>query len=298
MNQRSNKIKSLIALTISMLIFGTVGVFRRYVPLSSGLLSFCRGVIGALFLILVVKIKGGKLRQGINKRKLIWLAISGALNGINWMLLLEAYNNANVSTVTLCYCMASVIVILVSPIFFKEKLTLKNSLCALAAIVGMVFVSGVAESAPIAPSESKGILLGLGSALCYSMIMIINKKTPGIDAFNKTIIQMGFAAIVMIPYVLLTEDFRNIQPDIKVALAVLVMGLVHTGVAYALLFGSMDGLMAQTVAIFNYIGPVTALVLSAVILHERMTVLGIIGAVLILAATITSSLEFKKKAGD
>ena len=64
----------------------------------------------------------------------------------------------------------------------------------------------------------------------------------------------------------------------------LIVGFVHTGVAYALYFGSMDGLKTQSIAIISYLDPISALVLSALILGETMTMYGIIGAVLILGA--------------
>ena len=69
---------------------------------------------------------------------------------------------------------------------------------------------------------------------------------------------------------------------------VLVVGVVHTGIAYALYFGSMDGLRAQTVALMSYIDPVTAILLSALLLREPMTPLGILGAALVLGSTIVS----------
>ena len=124
MNTESNRPGSLVMLASSMLIFGTIGIFRRFIPLSSGLLAFARGAIGALFLILVVLIRG-RLRRLREDRKrelnagiLFLLILSGGLIGVNWILLFEAYNYTTVATATLCYYMQPTIVILLSPLFF------------------------------------------------------------------------------------------------------------------------------------------------------------------------------------
>ena len=76
---------------------------------------------------------------------------------------------------------------------------------------------------------------------------------------------------------------------------VLIVGIVHTGIAYALYFGSMENLKAQSVAVLSYLDPVFALILSAVILGERMTVFGIIGAVLIIGSAIISETGNKEE---
>ena len=66
------------------------------------------------------------------------------------------------------------------------------------------------------------------------------------------------------------------------------MGIVHTGIAYTLYFGSTDGLRAQTIALFSYIDPVSALFISVLFLHEPMGAAGLAGAVLILGAAFAA----------
>ncbi|MBQ9030032.1 MAG: EamA family transporter [Parasporobacterium sp.] len=284
---QGNDRKSLLMLIISMIVFGTIGIFRKFIPWSSGMIAFSRGLMGALFLCLFVKIRGGKLRHGIGKKALLMLILSGAAMGFNWILLFEAYNYTSVSVATLCYYMQPVIVIALAPVLLKERFSWKKLLCAGIAVLGMVLVSGIFEGA--AREESpKGILLGLGAAALYAAVILINKRIGKTDAYEKTVIQLISATAVMIPYLLLTEDFSRISLELRTLLLILVVGIVHTGMAYAVYFGSMDGLRAQTIAIFSYIDPIAALVLSALILHETLTLPGIIGAVLILGAAAVS----------
>ena len=324
MENNENSKKSLIMLISAMLIFGTIGIFRRYIDLSSGLLAFLRGVIGAAFLLAVMLIMGrraenrtgekrpaGADKNGvsvslleaeaagesisihgktISALKLGLLILSGGLIGINWMLLFEAYNHTTVAVATLCYYMQPTIVILLSAVIFRERLNVKKICCALAAIVGMILVSGVIGGSSLPEGNSKGVILGLGAALFYSAVVLLNKKIGSMDVYVKTVIQLISASLVLVPYLVLTEDISAVSMDGMEILMILIVGLLHTGIAYALYFGSMAGLRAQTIAIFSYIDPVTALILSVLILGEPFNAGGAIGAVLIIGAAVISEI--------
>ena len=285
-SDKKNDKRSLVMIMISMVIWGSVGIFRRFIPVSSAVLACFRGIIGTAFLVVFVKVQGKRLFYPLGKGVFFLLFLSGALMGFNWILLFEAYSYTSVSTATLCYYMAPTIVILLSPVIFKEKITIRKGICALTAVFGMILVSGVVENGLPALSEIKGVLFGLGAAVLYASVVIINKKLPGIDPFEKTVIQLGASALVLIPYLVLTGETLPTDLSLSAVILLLIVGLVHTGIAYALYFGSVDGLQAQTVAILSYLDPITALVLSAIVLHEKMTVYGIIGAVLIIGAAV------------
>lgn len=279
--------KSYVALIGSMLIFGTLGVVRRYVPLSSAMLALCRGALGSVFLLLFVLVRGGKLKLPERKTTL-WLVLTGAIMGLNWMLLFEAYSYTTVAVATMCYYMQPTIVILLSPLVFRERLSGRKLACAAAAIVGMLFVSGVLSGGIGQVRDIRGIAFGLGAAALYAAVIILNKKVVVEDIYAKTVIQLAGAALVMIPYVLLTEGVPELTLTAADIGMVLLVGIVHTGITYALYFGSMQRLKAQTVAVMSYIDPVFALLLSAAVLHESLTPLGIVGAVLIIGSAIIS----------
>lgn len=278
-------------LTLSMAIFGSIGIFRRYIPLTSSSLAFFRGILGAMFLLVVARIQKKQINHHIGIRNILWLVITGAVMGVNWMFLFEAYNYTTVATATLCYYMQPVIVILLSPLVFKESITPKKWVCVILSIIGMLFVSGLIESGIPPLSESKGILFGIGAALFYAAVVIMNKKLPGLDAYEKTIIQLLSAAVILIPYLLISRQSFHVEWTPTVIVMLLIVGFVHTGVAYVLYFGSMDGVKAQTVAIFSYLDPIMALLLSTIILNERMTVFGIVGAILIIGAALIGEID-------
>lgn len=292
---QQNDRRSLAMFISSMLIFGTIGVFRRYIPFPSAFLAMTRGLIGGLLVMAFVRLTGRRSspeRDRLSGKTAALLALSGAVMGFNWILLFEAYNRTTVGVATLCYYMEPTIVTLLSPLLFREKLTGRKLLCAAAAVLGMVLVSGVLEENRAA-GNLQGVLLGLGAAVLYSVVVIMNKKTPGVEPYQKTTVQLLSAGLVMIPYLLLTDGFRPGAYDARAVLLLLAVGVIHTGIAYVLYFGSMDGLRAQSIAIFSYIDPVSALLFSALLLGERLSLPGIIGAALIIGSAVISELHGK-----
>lgn len=279
-----------------MVIYGTIGIFRRYIPLSSGLLACARGFIGAIFLLGLLAVRKRPFDRASVGNRWVPLLVSGALIGVNWIFLFEAYNYTTVATATLCYYMQPVIVILASPLLFRESLPPRKILCVALALVGMVLVSGVPEGGLPRLGEARGVLYGLAAAALYATVVLMNKLIQGVGTYEKTILQLSAAAVVLVPYLAVTEDFSALALTPFAVAMVLVVGVVHTGIAYGLYFGSMDGLRAQTVALMSYIDPVTAILLSALLLREPMTPLGVLGAVLVLGSTVVSEVWTPKDA--
>lgn len=282
-----NKVKLLGAMSI----FGTVGIFVRYIPLPSATIAFCRGVIGVVFLLLLMLLTKKKPDFAAIRKNLLLLCCSGAAIGINWILLFEAYRYTTVATATICYYLAPLFLVLASPLL-GEKLTAKKLVCIGIAMAGMVFVSGVLTGGM---GGFAGILLGVGAAIFYASVNVMNKKLSPIGAYDKTVIQLLAASLVILPYLLATGGlaFPAMESVSWVLLA--VVGIAHTGIAYALYFGSIKDLSAQTVAIFSYLDPVLSILLSALILRENMDVYTVIGAVLILGSALYSELPERKK---
>ena len=276
--------KALSMMTASLLIVGTIGLLRRYIPLSSAMLAFLRGVIGAVSLVVFSLAARKNITSRVTARKLVLMILTGAAVGINWMLLFQAYNYTTIAKATLAYYMQPTIIVLVSPLVFKERLTVRKAICAAVALFGMVLVSGVLDPNEAGSGELTGILYGLGAAGFYSLVIILNKQVDDVDPFQKTIIQLSAAAAVLLPYLLAKHEFTTQELAANTAVLVLIAGVVHTGLAYILYFTSMNRLKAQTVSFLSYIDPVTAMLVSALVLHEGMTTGSLIGAVLIIGS--------------
>ncbi len=280
--------KNRLILLVTMCIFGTIGIFRRFIPLPSGAVACVRALVGLLTLVLVMLVRRQRPDFAAIRKNLGYLLCSGAFLGFNWVLLFEAYKYTTVATATLCYYMAPLLLVLLAPLFLGERLTPKKLICAAVALLGMALVSGVLGEGIGDPSALLGIGLGLAAAVLYACIVIMNKKMTDIGAMDKTVVQFAVSTLVLVPYVLLAEDVFSCSLSLGELALLLVLGVVHTGIAYALYFGVIKRLPAATVALYSYADPIVAVLLSALFLKEPMTLLGGIGAVLILSAAVVS----------
>ena len=282
-------------LIFSVSVFGTIGIFVRWIGLPSSVIALVRGAVGAAFLLLLAHFRHAPIDRAALRRRWQQLLLSAAMMSFNWITLFEAYRYTTVATATLCYYMAPIFVTLISPVLLKERLTARKLLCVFLALAGMVFVSGVPQSGLPGPSEAKGILLALCSAALYAGVILINKYLAGVPAYDRTLLQLACAAAVMIPYILLTEDLSAMSVTPLGAVLLLIVAVFHTGWCYALYFGSMTVLSAQTVALFSYIDPIVAILLSALLLREPLGWSGILGAALVLGSTLVSELPVPGK---
>ena len=282
----------------AMLIFGTIGIFREYTPLPSGLLSMSRGLIGAAFLFLVMLVTRKTISKNSIKKNFLLLSVSGLMIGVNWILLFEAYKYTTVPIATLSYYMAPIFVVLMASVFLKEKLTRTKLICTLVAFIGIVLVtfgSDAGSSTADGKNHLLGILLGVGAAALYAGDIIINKVIDGVTAEERTLIQLFVAGAVCIPYTLLAEPLGEVKFTFTSIILLIIMGIVHTGFAYTMYFGSMKQLPAQTVALLSYIDPVASVILAVLLIPGSiLTALGWVGAVLVLGSAVVSELPSKK----
>ena len=284
----------LFSLILSMTIFGTVGVFRRYIPIGSATLAGVRGYIGVVFILLVFLVGRKKPDLAAIRARLPLLLLSGAFIGINWILLFEAYERTTVAVATLCYYMAPVFAILLARVLYKEKITPKKGFCVFAAVIGMVGVSGVIGGG-FTGDQISGVLYGLAAAAFYACVIISNQKLREVPAFDKTSVQLLAAAVVVTPYALLTETVDPASLSTTAVLLILAVGILHTGIAYSLYFGSMKYFGVTTVSLLGYIDPIVAVLLSVLFLKEPIGIWEIIGVILILGATVIGELPEKKE---
>ena len=274
----------------SMAIFGTVGIFIKKLPFPSAVIALGRGIIGSIFLLLTAVLTKKTMDIPAVKKNFKLLILSGIAIGVNWILLFESYKYIPVSTATLCYYLSPVFVTLASPVVLKEKLTVTKVACVGAALLGMVLISGVFRENSGANNQFTGILFACGAAVLYAAVVLINKFIKDIPANDCTVMQLGTVAVVLLPYVLLTENPGSIEWQPSYLAMLVFVGIVHTGIAYKLYFSAVQYVEGQTIALLSYIDPVVTIILSAIVLGEPLTVYSISGAVLILGSTMAGEL--------
>ena len=279
-----------IRLVASEVIFGTLGLFVRLIPLAPTALAASRGILGALVLLVYLRLSGKTLQLPRKVRTLAVLLASGVCLTLNWALLFKAYGLTTLATAELAYEMAPVMVMAVSPFVLDEHLTTTRKVCLCLALAGIVAVSGVLEPGATVGVTLQGVAFGLGAACFYAAVMVLNQLLGDVDPLTKTTVQLGVAGLALLPQVLLAGDAGWQALGFQAWVMLAIVCVVHTGVAFILWFSSLHNLSAQKVAIFNYIDPAVALLVSALVFGEHMTPLAMVGAVLILGSTLASEL--------
>lgn len=279
---------------LAMVIFGTLAPFVRNIGVSSGELALYRAVMGAGLIGVYLLAKRRNPFCGGLKREILLLLLSGGAMGINWILLFEAYRYTSVSTATLCYYFAPVIVTALSPVLFRERLTRKQLFCFVMATMGLVLITGLEPSAGSA--NLTGILFGLGAAVFYAAVILLNKYIRSTAGIQRTFLQFLAAIVTLIPYVAATGGVTLSRLDGTGWLCLLVVGILHTGITYCLYFSSLKEIPGQRTAILSYIDPLVAVMISVTVLRESMTWQQALGGGLILGFTLWNALPEREKA--
>lgn len=275
---------SRLMLIVSMTIFGTLGIFVRNIPVSSGELALYRAVLAALLIAVFLLLTKQRIPFSKIKKQVPLLLASGIAMGFNWIFLFEAYKYTTVSIATLSYYFAPVIVTIVCPIIFKEKLTGKQIVCFIMSTLGLVLITGIGNLS--SGNDFVGILFGLGAAVLYATVILLNKFIKNVEALHRTFLQFLSAIVILIPYVIMTSGVTLETLNVIGWINLLIVGLIHTGVTYCMYFSSLKELPGQKTALLSYIDPLVAVLISVTVLGEIMTQWQVIGGVLILGFTL------------
>ena len=285
--------KARLQLIFTMLLFGTIGTLSRYIDMPSSVIALGRAFFSVLTIILILALRRQKLDWDDIKRNIGWLTLSSVFMCCNWVCQFEAFKYTTIAVSTLCYYMQPVFYILAAAIVIKEKLSPRKLVCVAVAFCGMIFVSGVLQTG-FHISELKGVLFGIAGGFFYAMVVLINKYMKDISPVNTTIMQMALVSLIMLPYSAATGGLAAARVTTVGIICLIVLGALHTGIAYIIYFDAVNKLSAQTVGILSYIDPVEAVLLSTFFLKEPLTIWTIIGAVMILGATAVSELGTDK----
>ena len=282
-----------LMLIASMTIFGTLGLFVRNISVSSGELSLYRAVLAALLIVVFLLVTKQKIPFSKIKKEIPLLLASGVAMGINWILLFEAYKYTTVSAATLSYYFAPVIVTVVCPILFRERLTAKQMLCFVMSTLGLVMIIGIGDLG--GGNDITGILFGLGAAVFYATVVLLNKFIKNVEGIHRTFLQFLSAIVILIPYVMMTGGITLGSLNTTGWINLLIVGLIHTGVTYCMYFSSLKELPGQKAAILSYIDPLVAVLISVTILGETMTMWQVIGGIFILGFTLWNEISPSSK---
>ena len=275
---------SLLKIIISMIIWGSIGLFVKNIDLPSMEIVFLRGVIASIFLILYGIIFKRTEKNKFEKKNVILLICSGIAISINWIFLFQAYKYTTIANATLSYYFAPVFIILLSPIVLKEQFTKAKLVAVIGAMFGLYLVlSNQIIDTTTSYNHKLGITFGILAAIFYASVVLMNKYIKGLSGYITTLIQISTATLILLPFIIYRGNLYI--SDSSTIFFILVVGIVHTALPYVMYFSSIKDIKAQTVALVSYIDPISAVVFSTLFLKENLTLLQILGGLLILGCT-------------
>ncbi len=283
--------KAFLKYISALLLFGLNGIVASHIPLNSYEIVFLRTLIGSILLIILFLIGKGKFHIKEYKKDTVFIALSGIAMGTSWMFLYEAYQQIGVSLSSLLYYCGPVIVMILSPIIFSEKLTPPKLLGFATVLVGIFLVNGNA----VGKSNPWGLFCGAMSAVMYFFMVTLNKQSKNISGMENSVIQLAVSFLTVAVFTGIKQGFIINVPEDTWAW-ILILGVLNTGVGCYLYFSPLAKLPVQTVAVCGYLEPLSAVVFAALLLGEKMTVIQIIGAICIIGGAMIGELVKSKRA--
>jgi drug/metabolite transporter (DMT)-like permease len=276
----------------ALLMFGMNGIVASHIALTSYEIVFTRTLIGSLLLIAFYALTRQAVHLLHNKKHTLCLIISGIAMGTSWMFLYEGYQRMGVSIASLAYYCGPVIVMILSPILFREKLTWPKMTGFLAVLVGMFCVNSLALREV---NTTVGLFCGIMSAVMYAFMVIFNKKAKSITGLENSMWQLLTSFLTVAVFVGVKQGFV-IQIESGDWIPILILGVFNTGIGCYFYFSAIGSLPVQTVAICGYLEPLSAVVFSMLFLRESMTIVQVIGAILILGGAVFGELFRSQRA--
>ena len=274
----------------ALFLYGTIGFFLHFTTYSSEFVVLCRGLLGSLFIVLVLLVRRQKIDFEAIRKNLKLLVISGFALGFNWVFLFAGYRYG-IAISSLCNYMAPIAVVVLSAVLYKEKIYPLQVFFIVMAFAGMLLLTGIFEQK--VKVDMHCVVYGLLAAAGFVILVLCNRKLERIDPLEKTLVQLFSSALIVFPYVLFNHGFPD-HFDFLSTVIVLVLGFLHTGVAYICYFSSINVLPPQSIALLGYLEPVLNFLIGVFVFHEAMGLSSIIGAILIVAASLGNEIAARK----
>ena len=272
-----------LAYIISLVLCGTSGIAAGFIHLSSYEIVLLRFGLASilLFIVYMVRFKG-KFTFYRHKRSFFFLVLAGLILGVNVLFLFEAYQQVGVPLGILGDYCGPALVMLLSPILFHEQLTVRKLLAFAIVVVGVVLVNGPVF---LEGSSGWGLFCCAMSGVTLGAMVVCNKFSTEIQGLESSLLTFIICSAVIAVFVISRQGFTItiIPTDWP---AILFMSLISTGIGNNLNISSMKHLPAQSVSVLGYLEPMTAVILSALILHQQMSPLQMVGAGCILGGAI------------
>lgn len=271
-------------------LLGTIGVFVEEAGQHPLVTVWFRCVFGALAL-LAWCLATGRGRELLLHGRARWVACAtGVLMVMNWALFFAAIPRTSIAVATVIFHIQPIWVIVFGALFLREAISPTQWLATLAALGGLVLTTGLLDGSAAATAASSsssaylaGVLMCLGGSLCYAGVTLLANTQKAISPFAMALWQclVGAVMLVWAPFVLG-------WPPLGAAWAWLLgLGVLHTGLAYVVLFAGMARLGLGRIAVLQFVYPLTAVLVDWAVYGRTLSPVQLAGVGLMAAALWT-----------
>jgi drug/metabolite transporter, DME family len=291
----------LLQVSLAGVLWGTGGLVMQLIrdraPMSVLVVSTWRMVLAALVLFAALLVTRGfaDLRRLMRRRPGTAIVVgmcTGAYQALYFGAVLAV--GVTVSTVV-ALGLAPVLLTLAESIAARQRPTRMRLLVLGAALGGLVLVSADAGTSTTGPHPLLGVLLAAASGSTYALATGIGRPLTGLTSpLALTTATSTAGALALLPFGLLAGG-PYLPADPEVLGLLVYLGVATLAVAYALLYAGLRTVRGSAALVATLLEPVTAAVLAAIVLGERLGALGLVGAALILVAV--AGLEEEEETG-
>jgi drug/metabolite transporter (DMT)-like permease len=261
---------------------GTIGLFVVTSGQPALTVVFFRCLIGGLALLSWLLWRGGW--RPLSRRDTGWLLLGAVALILNWICLFSSYRLSSISVATVVYHVQPFFLLLLAALSQKE-LPSRSRLPWLAlAFIGVAMTAGIDLHDARQGGMSYGVLLALAAAFLYALATLATRKLPDVPPAQIAGIQLVTGVVALAPVV----DFSGNWSAVHTWSSVLVLGLVHTGLMYNLMYAAFQRLPAGMVASLSFIYPVVAILVDFAFFHVALSSVQVLGILLILVAVVAN----------
>ena len=273
--------RSLIYVNTAVVLFGLAGLFAKWIELPSIWISAGRVCFSSIALVVFMLIRKESFR--VSKRDQILLLTAGAVLAFHWWSFLESIKRSTVAIGTITFAAFPLFVTILEPLVLKVRLTLMNILTAIMILIG-VFIT-----VPFSSVEGNiiaGAIIGLCSSAAYAVLTLMNKRLSAQNSATKvSFYEQATAAVILLPIALMQKTV--IRP-MDMGLLV-VFGIRTTALAHTLFVSGLKDIPAHLAGVFSSLETVYSIIFAFLILGEVPSLREVIGAFIIIAATMIAS---------
>jgi len=281
--------QSLVYLHIAVLLFGGTALFAKLIGLNAIDITVYRTAIAGMAILAMLYFQKKQIKLNKPKDYLIALFLGVAV-GMHWVTYFAGMQMAGVTVGMLAFFSYPVMTVFLEPLFNKSRPQAKDIISAAVVVLGIYLL---VPSANLGDDVTLGVIMGVVSALFFSIRNITHKRFFSQYGGPQTMFYQTLVASVMLCAFIKVPVYEVSNHDL---ILIAVAGIIFTATPHSLFAASLKHLSAATAGLISCLQPLYGTLLAIVIIHERPTLLTLIGGALIVSAACFETWSITQKA--